>query len=168
MNIAICQQYFKQVNGEKFSNILDFQNLSFILSKDDGIFLNLKNGKYAIAIGKAVTKDQCNRVLTVLHMDSTLNIKNEDDRMINGYSEFATSVAKRKYKFFKPEFVWIEKDGKLVRDELVEELKTNCILKSNGRTEKSKIYGLYPKEYRFVEKGTNQSPPDDASQDETS
>jgi hypothetical protein len=167
MNIATCQSYFKQINQEKFNNIIDFSNVVFELSRDDGVFLTLKNGKYTIGIGKAVHKDQCNRALTVMYMDITLGIKNESDRMANGYSEFATSVAKKKYKFFKPEYVWIEKDGKLVRDQIVEELKTNCILKTNGRIEKTKIYGIQPKEYRFVEKGSA-PPPEDEPKEEDS
>jgi len=166
MNIASCQAYFKQVNGEKFDNIIDFANVAFTLSKDDGVFLNLKDGKYSLGIGKLVSKDQCNRALTVMYMDLTLGIKNESDRMANGYSEFATSVAKKKYKFFKPDYVWIEKDGKLIRDQLVEELKTNCVLKNNGRVDRSKIYGIQPKEYRFVEKGTAPPPEDDAPSEE--
>lgn len=166
MNIATCQSYFKQVNQEKFDNIIDFSTVVFELSRDDGVFLTLKNGKYTIGIGKAVNKDQCNRALTTMYMDITLGIKNEADRMTNGYSEFATSVAKKKYKFFKPEYVWIEKDGKLVRDQVVEELKTNCVLKTHGRVEKTKIYGIQPKEYRFVEKGS--APPPEEEEEEHS
>lgn len=152
MNIATCQAYFQKCNKELLNNKIDFQNVIFELSKDDGIFLQLEHGKYTLGIGKAVTKDQANRVLAVMYMDLTLGIKEEDDRMLNGYSEFSTAVAKQKYKFFKPEYVWFDKDGQLIKDQLVEELKTNCILKKHGKIDKKLIYGLSPHEYRFKEK----------------
>lgn len=152
MNIAACQAYFKKINHEKFNNIIDFTNISFELTKDEGICMNLKGGKYTIGIGRSVTLDKANRVLTVLFMDFTLGVKNEDERLAKGYTEFGIAVAKQKYKFFKPEFVWFEKDGKLVKDILVEEYKTNCLLKKAGKIDKKLIYGLSPKEYRFVKK----------------
>ena len=154
MNIATCQAYFQKINKELFNNKLDFQNIVFELSKDDGIFLTLKNGKYILGIGKAVTREHANRVLTVLHMDITLGVKTEEERLQHGYSEFSTSVAKQKYKFFKPEYIWFEKDGQLIRDQIVEELKTNCVLKKNGKVDKRSIYGLFPKEYKFSQKST--------------
>ena len=152
MNIATCQAYFKKVNSEKFGNIIDFNNVSFELSKDEGICMNMKNGKYTIGIGRTVTQDKANRVLTVIYMDLTLKVLNENERLEKGYTEFATAVAKQKYKFFKPEFVWYEKDGKLIKDVLMEEYKTNCLLKKAGKIDKKYIYGLFPREYRFVKK----------------
>lgn len=166
MNIAACQAYFKKVNGELFGNKIDFQHLIFELSKDDGIFLTLKGGKYSIGVGRLVTKDHANRVLTVLYMDHTFQVKEENDRLQHGYSEFSTSVARQKYKFFKPEYVWINKDGHLVKDQIVEELKTNCLLKKNGKIDKREIYGLYPKEYKFSEKATKTDEKEESSSEE--
>lgn len=157
MNIAVLQTYFKAQNSEYLNNAIDFQLISFEHSKDDGIFLDLKNGKYTCSVGKLVSKDQANRVLAVIYMDITLGVKNEADRIEKGYSEFATSVAKQKYKFFKPEYVWIDMDGKLVKDQIVEEFKTNCLTKKCGKVEKTKIYGMYPKEIRFIPKDEKDS-----------
>ena len=152
MNIAQVQSYFKTQLLEKFKDVINPSLLTFELSKDDGVFLDLKNGKYLISVGRNVNVDQINRVLTVIYMDMTLGIKNEADRIPKGYSEFSPAVSRQKYKFFQPTFVWIIVDGKLVKDKIVEEFKTQCQLEKAGKVDKSKIYGLRPHEYRLSEK----------------
>jgi hypothetical protein len=152
MNIAQVQSYFKTQLLEKFKDIINPSLLTFELSKDDGIFLDLKNGKYLISVGRNVNIDQINRVLTVIYMDITFGVKNEPDRITKGYSEFSPAVSRQKYKFFQPTFVWIIVDGKLVKDKIVEEFKTQCQLEKAGKVDKSKIYGLRPHEYRLSEK----------------
>jgi hypothetical protein len=119
-----------------------------------------------LGIGRAVTKDHANRVLTVLYMDASFNVKEEDSRLQHGYSEFSTAVSRQKYKFFKPEYIWIDKDGQLVRDQIVEELKTNCLLKKNGKVDKRLIYGFCPKEYKFSEKATKPDEKEESSSEE--
>lgn len=148
MNISTLQSYIK-ANSPKSVKL---DTLTFELSKDDGIFLNLKDGKYTLSVGKSVSKDQANRVITVIYMDQMLGVLNEDERLPKGYSEFSTAVAKQKYKLFPPEFVWVEIEDKLIRDQLVEETKTECVLKKSGRVPKKNVYGLFPKEIRFVQK----------------
>lgn len=148
MNITTLQTYIKT----NMPKSVDQSLLSFQISKDDGIFLNLKDGKYTLDVGKAVTKDQANRVITVIYMDQTFGIKNEQDRLEKGYSEFSTAVAIQKYKLFKPEFVWVLTDSGLIKDQLIEKANTYCMLKKSGKVIKTSIYGLYPREIRFVEK----------------
>lgn len=152
MNIAQVQSYFKTQILEKFKDVINPSVLTFELSIDDGIFLDLKNGKYLISCGKHVNIDKINRVLTVIYMDMTLGVKNEPDRIAKGYSEFSPAVSRQKYKFFKPTFVWVIVDGKLVKDKIIEEFKTQCQLEKNGKVDNSKIYGLRPHEYRLSEK----------------
>lgn len=152
MNIAQVQAYFKTQLLEKFKDTINPSLLTFELSKDDGIFLDLKNGKYLLSVGRNVNIDQINRVLTVIYMDLTLGVKNEADRIPKGYSEFSPAVSRQKYKFFQPTFVWIIVDDKLVKDKIVEEFKTQCQLEKAGKVDKSKIYGLRPHEYRLSEK----------------
>ena len=131
---------------------VDLGRLTFEHSKDEGIFLDLKQGKYKLGVGKQVTKDQANRVISVIYMDTTLGVSNEADRLTKGYSEFATSVAKQKYKMFKPEYVWVDVNGKLVKDVVSEESKSWCVLKKLGKTDKKKIYGLRPSEIKLAKK----------------
>lgn len=164
MNIVEVQSYFKKQILEKFKDTINPALLKFELSKDDGIFLDLKNGQYLISVGKSISYDQANRVLTVIYMDSTLGVKKEDDRLEKGYSEFSTAVAKQKYKFFPPTHGWVEINGKIVKDKIIEEFKTQCQMEKCGKVDKNKIYGLKPKEYRLTERQHY----DDASGSESS
>jgi hypothetical protein len=152
LTIVDLQTYFKKNFIEKFNNTIDPTILTFEHSKDDGIYLDLKDGKYLLSVGKSVSYDQANRVLTVIYMDTTLGVKNEDERLAKGYSEFSTAVAKQKTKFFPPTHGWVEIDGKLVKDKIIEEFKTQCQMEKAGKIDKTKIYGLKPKEIRLTEK----------------
>ena len=143
---------------------VDLGRLTFEHSKDEGIFLDLKQGKYKLGVGKQVTKDQANRVIAVIYMDTTLGVSNEADRLTKGYSEFATTVAKQKYKMFKPEYVWVDVNGKLVRDVVSEESKSWCVLKKLGKTDKKKIYGIRPLEIKLAKKDYRRD--DDSRSDE--
>jgi len=145
MNIGMLQSYIKQ----NMPSEVDLTKLSFEHSKDDGIFLDLKNGRYKLAVGKSVSKDQANRVIADIYMDTILGITKEEDRLKNGYSEFATSVNKQKYKLFKPEYVWVDINGVLARDTVIEETKTYCTLKKSGKVEKTSVYGLRPLEIKL-------------------
>lgn len=153
MNIVDLQTYFKEQIVGKFDNTIDPKLLTFEHSKDDGIFLDLKNGQYLVSVGKGVSKDQANRVLTVIYMDTTFGIKNESERLSKGYSEFSTAVASQKYKFFPPTHAWVlNKDGKLEKDKIVEEMKTHVQMEKLGKVEKHKVYGIKPKEIRLTPK----------------
>lgn len=152
MNIVDLQTYFKQQIIEKLDNTIDPKLLTFEHSKDDGIFLDLKDGQYLLSVGKQVSKDQANRVLTVIYMDVTLGVKNEDERLQKGYSEFSTAVARQKYKFFPPTHAWVLKDNKLIKDTIVEQFKTHVQMEKLGKVEKNNVYGLKPKEIRLTSK----------------
>jgi len=152
MNIVEVQAYFKQEILQKFKEIVRPAQLKFEHSKDDGIFLDLKNGQYLISVGKSVTIDQANRVLTVIYMDQTLDVKKEEDRLEKGYSEFSTAVARQKYKFYPPTHGWVDTGDKIVKDKIVEEFKSHCQMEKCGKIDKKKIYGLKPKEYRLTER----------------
>jgi len=141
--------------------------LTFEHSKDDGIFLDLKDGKYKLSVGKSISRDQANRVIAVMFMDTTLGIRNESERLEKGYSEFATSVAKQKYKMFSPEYVWVDINGKLVKDTVQEETKSYCILKKAGKVDKKKIYGLKPHEIKLEKKKEESSQEDSNNSDDS-
>jgi hypothetical protein len=153
MNIVDLQTYFKEQIIGKFDNTIDPKSLTFEHSKDDGIFLDLKNGQYLVSVGKSVSKDQANRVLTVIYMDTTFGIKNENERLSKGYSEFSTAVAKQKYKFFPPTHAWyLNDDNKLEKDKIVEEMKTHVQMERLGKVDKDRVYGIKPKEIRLTPK----------------
>jgi len=152
LNVVDLQTYFKQQIIEKLDNAIDPKLLTFEHSKDDGIYLDLKDGQYLLSVGKNVTLDQANRVLTVIYMDITMGVKNEDERMDKGYSEFSTAVAKQKTKFFPPTHVWILKDGVILKDKLIEEFKTQVQTEKFGKIDKDHVYGLRPKEIRLSPK----------------
>ena len=152
MNIVDVQTYFKQQIIEKLDNTIDPRLLTFEHSKDDGIFLDLKDGKYLVSVGKSVSKDQANRVLTVIYMDITLEVKNEEERLIKGYSEFSTAVNRQKTKFFPPAQAWYLNDNKLVKDKVIEDGKTHVQLEKFGKISRDKVYGLKPKEIRLTNK----------------
>jgi len=152
MDIVTLQTYFKQQIVEKLNNTIDPKFLTFEHSKDDGIFLDLRNGQYLISVGKSVSKDQANRVLTVIYMDTTLGVKNEDERLYKGYSEFSTAVARQKCKFFPPTHAWVEVNSKLQKDKIVEQFRTHVQMETLGKIEKGKVYGLRPHEIRLTNK----------------
>lgn len=152
LNIVDVQTYFKQQLIEKLDNTIDPKLLTFEHSKDDGIFLDLKDGQYLVSVGKSVTKDQANRVLTVIYMDVTLGVKNEQERLVKGYSEFSTAVNRQKTKFFPPTHAWVVINDKIQKDKIVEDGKTHVQLEKNGKVAREKVYGLKPKEIRLTNK----------------
>jgi len=152
LNIVDLQAYFKHHIVETLNKSIDPKTLKFEHSTDDGVYLDLHDGLYLISVGKNVTHDQANRVLTVIYMDVTLGVRNESERLEKGYSEFSTAVARQKYKFFPVTHAWVLQNGKIVKDKIVEEFKTNIQMEKFGKVDKSKVYGLKPNEIRLQNK----------------
>ena len=153
MNVDMVRQYMINANREKFNGIIDFSKVSFLPSSDNGIIVDLNNGHHKLRIGAHLNNHQINRAIILILIDTVMKVKNEEERETLGecsYTEYGGKVSQLQSKYFPHDDVFIETDGKIIRDSILDCDLTLCRLQKSGQVEKDKILGLNYKEVKLL------------------
>lgn len=145
MNVEKVKAYMQKANKEKFEDTLNFKNIEFLPSSDDGIIVDLESGKHTLKIGAKVNIHQMNRALILMLIDTVMEVQNEDDREkfgSNSYTEYGGKVSQLQSQYFPSEDVFIEKEGKIVKDSVIDCDRSMCRLRTHGEVNRESILGL--------------------------
>jgi len=152
MNIETVRKYMTDVNKDKFNGMLNFQKIKFEPSPDNGIILDVDEGVHHLRIGRKITEHQMNRALIVMLIDTVMNVTEEHQRKNFGdqsYGEYGGKVSQLQERFFPNHDVFVETDGKIVKDSVIDCDAVMCRLKSTGSVEKDRIMGLKVSEVKL-------------------
>lgn len=152
MNITSVQDYMVRMNNEKFDGLLDLSKVEFRPSKDDGILIDLENGRHTLRIGRRVSVHQQNRALVVMLLDRVFELKNESERAQHDYREYGGKVSQVQEHFFPTQEVFVERDGRIIKDNIIDCDAFICNLKESGPVKKEELIGRRYTEVEFKEK----------------
>lgn len=155
MNVNDVKKYMIDADRKVLGRVLDFGNIIFTGSNDDGIIVDLKDGQHTLNIGNNVNEAQIQRVLVLLTLDTVMNVKNEDDRDNLGeysYNEYGDRVSLIQSKFFSSKRVFLENQGVIVSDDIIECRENMCKLRKYGNVDRSNLIGLSHNESKISKK----------------
>jgi len=150
MNISEVQDYMVKMNKEKFDGLIQLSKTEFRPSKDDGIIIDLSQGRHTLRIGRKISKHQMNRALILMLIDTVMDIKEESERKSLGdqsYGEYGGKVSQLQEQFFPSTEVFVEREGRIVKDNVIDCDAIMCNLRNAGSVNKDEILGL---KYREV------------------
>lgn len=145
MNVNDVKSYMLEADKRVFNHVINFKNIEFKGSNDDGIIVDLKDGIHTLNVGNNINKAQINRVLILIMLDSIMNVKNEEDRDNLGeysYNEYGDRISLLQSKFFNVDKVFIESNDRIISDEVVECSANTCKLRKLGEVDKSNLLGF--------------------------
>lgn len=152
MNIDRVKTYMKKMNTERFDNYLNMNKIKFVPSPDDGIIVDIDDGVHSLRVGHKINEHQMNRALIVMLIDSCMGVTEESQRQQfseKSYNEYGGKVSILQEKYFPNNHVFVEKNGKIIEDDVVDCTSNTCTLKKAGRVEKKNIMGLHYSEVKF-------------------
>lgn len=152
MNIESVRSYMMKANEDKFSGMLDFSKIKFVPSSDNGIIVDVDEGIHSLRVGRKISDNQMNRALVVMLVDTVMNIQEEHQRKRLGeqsYGEYGGKISQLQAKYFPSETVYVEKQGRIVEDSVIDCDAVMCKLRKTGNVEKSDIIGLKYKEIKL-------------------
>lgn len=152
MNIDTVKKYMMDANREKFNDLLNFSKIEFAPSSDNGIILDINEGVHSVRVGRKITEHQMNRALVVMLIDTVMEVTEEHQRGQFGdqsYGEYGGKVSQLQEKFFPNHDVYVEKEGRIVKDSVVDCDAVMCTLRNMGSVKKDDIIGLKYKEVKL-------------------
>lgn len=152
MNIDTVKLYMMKANDEKFDGLLNFSKIEFSPSSDNGVLLDINEGVHNVRVGRKITNNQMNRALIVMLIDTVMEVTEEHQREKFGdqsYGEYGGKISQLQEKFFPNHDVFVEKNGRIVKDSVVDCDAVMCTLKNLGSVKKDDLIGLKYKEVKL-------------------